>query len=80
MTVPDLTCMYCIDPQGSDGVSAGMPLSNADAKAGMKVAVAVVKVDPKWFLTETAWWDVWKECMEHIGYEGGYLAFDDVKC
>lgn len=80
MTVPDLTCMYCIDPQGIDGVLAGMPLSNADAKTGMKVAVAVVKVDPKWFLTETTWWDVWKECMEHIGYEGGYLPFDDVKC
>lgn len=79
MTVPDITCMYCIDPAGHTNVTARMPLSNADTKEGMKVAVAVAKVDPKWFKTETTWWDVWSECMKHIGYEGGHIGYDNVK-
>ena len=78
MTVPDITCMYCIDPAGTEGVVPRMPLSNADAKKGMKIALGVIKVDPKWFITDGTWWNVWKECMEHIGYEGGYLSYDDV--
>lgn len=78
MTVPDLTCMYCIDPNGEDGVDAGMPLSNADAKVGMKVAVAVIKVDPKWFLSESKWWDVWSTCMKNAAYAGGHISFDNV--
>jgi len=79
MTVPDLTCMYCIDPADAEGVEPRMPLSNADAKVGMKVAVGVIKVDPKWFINGTKWWDVWAECMKNIGYTGGPLSFDDVK-
>lgn len=79
MTVPDLTCMYCVDPAGAAGVDPRMPLSNADVKKGMKIALGVIKVDPKWFLTENTWWDVWKECFAHIGYTGGYLSYDDVK-
>ena len=78
MTVPDITCMYCIDPAGTPGVLPRMPLSNADAKKGMKIALGIVKVDPKWFLTDGTWWSVWKECMEHIGYTGGYLSYDSV--
>ena len=79
MTVPDLTCMYCVDPAGAAGVDPRMPLSNADVKKGMKIALGVIKVDPKWFLTENTWWDVWKECFAHIHYTGGYLSYDDVK-
>ena len=79
MTVPDLTCMYCVDPAGAAGVDPRMPLSNADVKKGMKIALGVIKVDPKWFLTENTWWDVWKECLAHMGYTGGYLSYDDVK-
>ena len=79
MTVPDLTCMYCIDPAGAEGVIPRMPLSNADAKKGMKIAVGVIKVDPKWFMTEEKWWNVWNECMETIGYTCGYLGFDHVE-
>lgn len=79
MTVPDLTCMYCIDPAGAEGVIPRMPLSNADAKKGMKIAVGVIKVDPKWFMTEEKWWNVWNECMETIGYTGGYLGSDHVE-
>ena len=56
MTVPDLTCMYCVDPAGAAGVDPRMPLSNADVKKGMKIALGVIKVDPKWFLTENTWW------------------------
>lgn len=79
MTVPDLTCMYCIDPAGTPGVEERMPLSNADAKVGMKIAVGVIKVDPKWFMTDGTWWNVWKECMATIEYEGKYLSFDNVE-
>lgn len=64
MTVPDLTCMYCVDPAGAAGVDPRMPLSNADVKKGMKIALGVIKVDPKWFLTENTWWDVWKGSKE----------------
>lgn len=78
MTVPDLTCMYCIDPCGTSGAVSRMPLSNADAKKGMEIAVAVAKVDPKWFQTSETWWNVWAECMKHIGYKGGHLSYDDV--
>ena len=66
-------------PTGAAGVDPRMPLSNADVKKGMKIALGVIKVDPKWFLTENTWWDVWKECFAHIGYTGGYLSYDDVK-
>ena len=79
MTVPDITCMYCIDPAGAEGVVPRMPLSNADAKKGMTIALGIIKVDPKWFITDGTWWSVWKECMEHIGYKGGYLSYDSVK-
>ena len=78
MTVPDLTCMYCVDPAGAAGVEPRMPLSNADVKKGMRIALGVIKVDPKWFLTDGTWWNVWKECFDHIGYTGGYLSYDNV--
>ena len=78
MTVPDLTCMYCVDPAGAAGVETRMPLSNADVKKGMRIALGVIKVDPKWFLTDGTWWNVWKECFDHIGYTGGYLSYDNV--
>lgn len=79
MTVPDLTCMYCIDPAGAEGVTPRMPLSNADAKVGMKIAVGVIKADDKWFIDQdNKWWTVWAECMDKIGYTGGYLSYDDV--
>ena len=82
MTVPDLTCFYCIDPHGQGDAEPGMPLSNADARIGMEIAVAVIKVDPKWFANKTSpnkWWDVWAECMKNAEYPGGYLSYDDVE-
>lgn len=81
MTVPDLTCFYCIDPHGLGDAEPGMPLSNADARVGMDIAVAVIKVDPKWFANQTSptkWWDVWAECMKTAEYPGGYLSYDHV--
>ena len=82
MTVPDLTCFYCIDPHGQGDAEPGMPLSNADARIGMEIAVAVIKVDPKWFANKTSpnkWWDVWAECMKNAEYPGGYLSYDAVE-
>lgn len=78
MTVPDLVAMYCIDPNGDPDSKPRMPLSNADAKVGMKIALGVIRVDPKWYLTESKWWDVWAESMAAIGYTGGHLGFDGV--
>jgi len=81
MTVPDLTCFYCIDPNGNDNATAGMPLSNADCRIGMDIALAVIKVDPKWFANPTSpmkWWDVWAECMRTAEYTGPYLSYDNV--
>ena len=77
MTVPDMTCVYCIDPAGAEGVVPRMPLSNADVKKGMKIAVAAVKVSEKWFQSPN-WWDVWAECMKNIGYEGENLPYENV--
>lgn len=77
MTVPDMTCVYCIDPAGAEGVAPRMPLSNADVKKGMKIAVAAVKVSEKWFQSPN-WWDVWAECMKNIGYEGENLPYENV--
>ena len=79
MTVPDLTAMYCIDPNGDENIVPRMPLSNADARVGMRIAVAVIRVDAKWFMNGTKFWDVWEECMDNIGYQGGHLGFDGVE-
>lgn len=79
LTVPDLITMYCIDANGDEYVVPRMPLSNADAKVGMKIAVGAVKVDEKWFINGTKWWDVWSECMDNIGYTGGHLGYDNVQ-
>lgn len=71
-----------IDPHGQGDAEPGMPLSNADARIGMEIAVAVIKVDPKWFANKTSpnkWWDVWAECMKNAEYPGGYLSYDAVE-
>ena len=78
LTVPDLIAMYCIDPNGDKDACPRMPLSNADAKVGMKIAVGAIRVDAKWFINGTKWWDVWAECMDNMGYTGGHLGFDQV--
>ena len=80
MTVPDITTMYCLDPAGAEGIEVNMPLSNADAKEGMVISVGVIKVDQKWFKYKDSmkWWNVWSECMDTIGYTGGYLPFEGV--
>jgi len=79
MTVPDITAMYCLDPNGAADVEIDMPISNADAKEGMDIVIGVIKVDEKWFRDENRkWWTVWSECMKAIGYEGGPLPFKNV--
>lgn len=80
MTVPDITSMYCIDPNGVPGVEVNMPLSNADVKKDMTIVIGAIKVNKQWhkYPESTKWWDVWHECMETIGYTGGNLSFDDV--
>ncbi len=83
MTVPDIICMYCLDANGVDtNVKAGMPLSNADVKEGMQIALGIIKVDKKWFADfgqDMKWWTVWNEYMKNIKYTGENIRFDDVK-
>lgn len=79
MTVPDITAMYCLHPNGADGIEVNMPISNADAKEGMEIAIGVIKVDKKWFKSDNMkWWTVWSECMRAIDYTGGPIPFEDV--
>ena len=78
MTIPDITCFYCMNPNGHDNATAGMPLSNADCRVGMDIAVAVIRVDPKWFINGNKWWTVWEKCMDNINYTGKHLGFDNV--
>lgn len=77
MTVPDITSMYCIDPNGEPGVKVNMPLSNADVKKDMTIVIGAIKVSDRWYedAQDMKWWDVWHECMETIGYTGKNLPF-----
>lgn len=82
MTVPDITCMYCIQTIPGSPVKAGMPVSNADVKEGMVVGIGAIKVNEKWFKDENhdkKWWTVWKEYMDNINYTGENIPFDHLK-
>ncbi len=74
MTVPDIICMHTTEAFGD--VPAGLPLTNADVKKGMKVAVGAIAVDENWFKTpEENWWGVWVPYMERIGYTDKCIRF-----
>lgn len=78
MTVPDITCMYCIDAVPESPAEPGMPLSNADVKVGMTVGLGVIKVNAKWFATNGTWWNVWKDYLDIINYHGPNIPFEEV--
>ncbi|MEG0779910.1 MAG: DUF917 domain-containing protein [Oscillospiraceae bacterium] len=79
MTVPDITCMYCIKPTPGSVVLPGMPMSNADVKEGMEVGLGVMKVNHKWFITDGTWWNVWADYLAHVDYTGKNIPFESVK-
>lgn len=82
MTVPDITCMYCIQTIPGSSVKVGMPVSNADVKEGMVVGIGAIKVNEKWFKDENhdkKWWTVWKEYIDNIKYTGDNIPFDHLK-
>ena len=78
MTVPDITCMYCIKAMEGSPAQPGMPLSNADVKEGMEVGLGVIKVNKKWFVTDGTWWNVWKDYLDIVHYAGPNIPFEKV--
>jgi len=60
--VPDLICMLGLD---------GKPLTNADTRKGMKIAVIGVPASEKW-RKHPKGFEVWKHILQKIGYKGGY--------
>lgn len=66
MTVPDIICTY--------DVSTGKPLTNADIKEGMEIAVGAIKVDKKWWNNQDMF-GVWKPFLEKVGYRGENIPY-----
>ncbi|HWQ30175.1 MAG TPA: DUF917 domain-containing protein [Negativicutes bacterium] len=66
ITVPDIICTY--------DLASGVPLTNADIKKGMKIAVGAIKVNEKWYINPNMF-DVWKPFLKRVGYTGGNIPF-----
>jgi len=64
--VPDLVCLMTVD---------GTPLTNADTKEGMKVAVIGIPASEKWRKHPKAF-EVWKHILEKMGYTGEYIPIE----
>lgn len=69
ITVPDIICMY--------EVTTGTPLTNADVKEGLEVALGVLKVSDAWWKNPMMF-EVWKPFLERVGYTGGVLPYRDL--
>jgi len=66
ITVPDIICMY--------EIPTGKPLTNADIKEGMEVALGVLKVSDAWWKNPNMF-DIWKPFLERVGYTGDVLPY-----
>ena len=66
MTLPDVICCYDRD--------TGMPLTNADIREGMRIAVGAVKVDEKWWKNPDMF-RVWEPLLKRVGYTGGNIPY-----
>ena len=64
--VPDLIAMMEIDE--------GKPLSNADTKEGMKIAIIGIPAPEPWHRIPQGF-DCWRPILEKIGYRGKYHPF-----
>jgi DUF917 family protein len=60
--VPDLICLI---------TKEGEPLTNADTKTGMEVAVIAVPAHDKW-KAHPRGFDIWRHILEKMGYTGPY--------
>jgi DUF917 family protein len=63
--VPDLIAMITI---------AGEPLTNADTKEGMQIAIIGIPAPEPWHRTPGGF-DCWRPILEKLGYRGGYHSF-----
>lgn len=68
MTVPDIICAY--------EYATGMPLTNADIKEGMEVALGAVKADAKWWKNPKMF-EMWEPFLDRVGYHGGCIPYKD---
>ena len=64
--VPDLICLMTIE---------GQPLTNADVKEGLKIAVIGIPASEKW-RKHPKGFDVWRHILEKIGYTGPYKPIE----
>jgi len=64
--VPDLICLITVD---------GTPLTNADVKEGMKVAIIGIPASEKW-RKHPKCFQVWKHILEKMGYTGDYVPIE----
>ena len=66
MTVPDIITTY--------DLNTGIPVTNADIKEGMDVAVGLIKVDDKWWKNPKMF-DVWRPILKRFGYTGDAIPY-----
>ncbi len=64
--VPDLICLMTLD---------GTPMTNADIKEGMKLAVIGFAAGKKWREAPN-FFDVWKPILSKMGYEGDFIPIE----
>jgi DUF917 family protein len=64
--VPDLIAMMEIDE--------GKPLTNADTKEGMKIAIIAIPAPEPWRRIPEGF-NCWKPILEKLGYKGSYIQF-----
>ncbi len=64
--VPDLICWVTLD---------GKPLTNADVKEGIEVAVVGIPASEKWRKHPDCF-KVWKHILTNIGYKGDYIPIE----
>ncbi len=62
--VPDLITMMSID---------GEPLSNADTKEGMEIAIIGIHAPEPWMRTPDGF-NCWKHILEKLGYKGSFVS------
>ncbi|MBA7684954.1 hypothetical protein ES703_93367 [subsurface metagenome] len=62
--VPDLTAMM---------TTGGEPLSNADTKEGMEIAVIGIHAPEPWLRTPDGF-NCWKHILIKLGYKGSYIS------
>lgn len=67
MTAPDIICTY--------NLANGEPLTNADIKAGMDIAIGAIEVDKSWDYNPDMY-GIWSSLIEKAsGYTGGRIPF-----